>query len=66
MFPLGLIPFSNTLPGIAILLLSAGILQRDGAIVLVGHLFNVITIVYFGILAYAAFSAGQGLATFFS
>lgn len=66
MFPLGLIPFSNTLPGIAILLLSAGILQRDGAVVLAGHLFNLITIIYFGILAYAAFSAGQGLATFFS
>lgn len=66
MFPLGFIPFSNTLPGIAILLLSAGILQRDGVVVLAGHLFNVITIIYFGILAYLAFSAGQGLATFFS
>ncbi len=66
MFPLGLIPFSNTLPGIAILLLSAGMLQRDGLIVLGGHLFNVITIVYFAVLAYLAFSAGQGLATFFS
>lgn len=66
MFPLGLIPFSNTLPGIAILLLSAGMLQRDGLIVLAGHLFNVFTIIYFGVLAYLAFSAGQGLATFFS
>lgn len=66
MFPLGLIPFSNTLPGVAILLLSAGIMQRDGAVVLAGHFFNLFTIVYFGILAYAAFSAGQGLATFFS
>lgn len=66
MFPLGLIPFSNTLPGIAILLLAAGILQRDGAIVLGGHLFNVITIIYFAALAYVAFSAGQGLAGFFS
>ena len=64
MFPLGLIPFSNTLPGVAILLLSAGMLQRDGLIVLAGHLFNVITIVYFAALAYAAFSAGQGLAGF--
>jgi hypothetical protein len=64
MFPLGLIPFSNTLPGIAILLLSAGMLQRDGLIVLAGHLFNVITIIYFAALAYAAFSAGQGLAGF--
>lgn len=66
MFPLGLIPFSNTLPGIAILLLSAGMLQRDGLVVLGGHLFNVITIIYFAVLAYLAFSAGQGLATFFS
>lgn len=66
MFPLGLIPFSNTLPGIAILLLSAGMLQRDGLIVLAGHVFNVITIVYFAVLAYLAFKGGQGLATFFS
>lgn len=66
MFPLGLIPFSNTLPGIAILLLSTGMIQRDGLIVLGGYLFNVITVIYFGVLAYAAFSAGQGLATLLS
>lgn len=66
MFPLGFVPFSNTLPGVAILLLSAGMIQRDGLIVLAGHLFNVFTIIYFAVLAYVAFSAGQGLATFFS
>jgi hypothetical protein len=65
MFPLGLVPFSNTLPGIAILLLSTGMMQRDGLIVLGGYIFNVITVVYFGALAYAAFSAGQGLASLF-
>ena len=65
MFPLGLIPFSNTLPGLAILLRSPGMIQRDGMIVLGGYLFNVITIVYFGALAYAAFSAGQGIASLF-
>ena len=63
MFPLGLIPFSNTLPGIAILLLSTGMIQRDGAIVLGGYLFNVITMIYFGALAYGAFSAGRGVAS---
>eukprot|EP00913_Durusdinium_trenchii_P021272 g19985.t1 len=47
MFPLGFVPFSNTLPGVAILLLSAGMLQRDGVVVLGGHLFNVITVIYF-------------------
>ncbi|MGK6313521.1 exopolysaccharide biosynthesis protein [Neorhizobium sp. DT-125] len=65
MFPLGLVPFSNTLPGIAILLLSTGMIQRDGLIVLGGYVFNVITVIYFGALAYAAFSAGQGLASLF-
>src|SRR5690606_34071742 len=29
LFPLGLVPFSNTLPGIAVLFLAVGILQRD-------------------------------------
>ena len=63
MFPLGLIPLSNTLPGIAILLLSTGMVQRDGLVVLGGYFFNLATIVYFGALAYGAFAAGQGLAS---
>lgn len=43
MAPLGLIPFSNTLPGVAILLLAAGISQRDGLIVLAGYVMVVLT-----------------------
>jgi len=66
MFPLGLIPCSNTLPAIAVLLVATGMIQRDGLVVLAGYAFNVITLIYFGILAYMAFSAGQGLAGFFS
>lgn len=65
MFPLGLIPFSNTLPGIAILLLAIGMLQRDGMTVLAGYFFLAATTLYFGVLAYAAYSAGQGLSGFF-
>ncbi|NTJ42693.1 exopolysaccharide biosynthesis protein [Agrobacterium larrymoorei] len=61
MAPLGFIPFSNTLPGVAILLFSAGMIQRDGATVLGGYLFLFLTVVYFAALAYAAFWAGQGL-----
>src|SRR5690606_24872765 len=34
MFPLGLVPLSNTLPGIAFLLLATGMIQRDGLVVL--------------------------------
>ena len=50
MAPFGLIPFSNTLPAIAILLLAIGLLQRDGVCVLLGHLMNIASIVYFGVL----------------
>lgn len=50
MAPFGLIPFSNTLPAVAILFFATGILQRDGGCTLFGHLMNVATIVYFGVL----------------
>ncbi|KAA3510071.1 exopolysaccharide biosynthesis protein [Agrobacterium rosae] len=61
MMPLGFVPFSNTLPGVAILLFSAGMIQRDGATVLGGYLFLILTTIYFAALAYGAFWAGQGL-----
>lgn len=47
MAPLGLVPLSNTLPGIAILFLSVGILQRDGGLILLGYVTNIVTIGYF-------------------
>jgi hypothetical protein len=64
MAPLGLIPFSNTLPGVAILLLAAGISQRDGLVVLGGYVMVVLTIVYFAGLALLAYSAGQSFSLF--
>jgi len=60
-FPLGLIPFSNTLPGWGILFLAAGILQRDGVAILIGYLFMVATIIYFIILALGALAMGSGI-----
>ncbi|MFN3765240.1 MAG: exopolysaccharide biosynthesis protein [Aliihoeflea sp.] len=66
MFPLGLVPFSNTLPAFAILFLSVGMAQRDGVVVLAGYGMLVATIIYFSILAYGAFAAGRGLGGFFS
>jgi hypothetical protein len=50
MAPFGLVPFSNTLPAIAILFFAIGLLQRDGLCILLGHLANVVTIIYFAIL----------------
>jgi len=65
MFPLGLVPFSNTLPAFGILFLAVGISQRDGLFVLAGYGMTIATIVYFSALAYAAFAAGRGLSSFF-
>jgi len=50
MLPFGLIPFSNTLPAIALIFLSVGMIQRDGGFILLGNLSNVATIGYFGFL----------------
>jgi hypothetical protein len=50
MAPFGLVPFSNTLPAIAIIFLAIGLLQRDGVCILLGYLANVVTIIYFAIL----------------
>ena len=57
MAPFGLVPFSNTLPALALLLYAIGFIQRDGVAVLLGHLANIGTIVYFGVLI-----GGGGLA----
>jgi hypothetical protein len=65
MFPLGLVPFSNTLPALAILFLTVGMSQRDGWLVLAGYGMNVATIVYFATLAVAAYAAGRGLWSMF-
>lgn len=58
MMPLSFIPFSNTLPGVAILLLSTGISQRDGLLVTGGYVLIGLTVIYFGGLAWLAWSAG--------
>ena len=50
MAPFGFIPFSNTIPGIALLLYAIGFIQRDGGAVLLGHLANIATIAYFSVL----------------
>lgn len=63
MFPLAIIPFSNMLPALAILFLAAGILQRDGIFILLGYLFIILTIIYFGVIALGVIAAGQSITT---
>lgn len=50
MTPFAIVPLTNTLPGISLLFISIGILQKDGYAVIIGYLFNVVTIAYFVVL----------------
>ena len=43
------IPFTNSLPAISILLLTSGLMERDGLFILFGYFFGVISWVYLGI-----------------
>jgi hypothetical protein len=63
--PLPVLPLSNFLPGWAVLFLSAGMLSRDGVFVLLGYLFNIITIIYFAAVAIAILAAGQSISSLF-
>lgn len=59
MAPFGLVPLSNTLPALAILLFAIGLLRRDGVCICLGHVVNVATIIYFSLLL-----GGGGLAIY--
>ena len=62
MAPFGLIPFSNTLPALALLFLAIGLLQQDGLCILFGHLANLCAFFYFiGILAGGSAAIRQAL-----
>lgn len=57
MAPFGLIPFSNTAPGLALIFFAIGLVQKDGICIILGHIANLITIIYFSLLI-----GGSGLA----
>ncbi len=50
MAPFGFIPFSNTLPALALIFLSMGMMEQDGGFILLGNLSNIATIIYFAFL----------------
>ena len=50
MAPFGMIPFSNTVPGLALLCFAIGMVQKDGVCIVLGHIANLATIVYFSLL----------------
>lgn len=64
--PLPVIPFSNMIPGMAILFLAIGMMQRDGVFVIIGWTLVAVTILYFGVIAVGVIAAGGSLATLFT
>jgi len=64
LMPFVMVPFANTLPGLAVLLLAAGMIQRDGLFVLMGYLMVLVTLIYFGALIYGVVMLGVGLQDF--
>ncbi len=54
-----LIPFTNTIPALSVIFLTAGLMERDGLLVLVGHFLNAAGWIYFAVMFTLA---GHGLA----
>jgi hypothetical protein len=59
MAPLPLVPFANTLPGIAIMLLALGMAERDGVVLLCGYLVALLSAAYIGVLMALVIHAGM-------
>ncbi len=59
MAPLPLIPFANTLPAVGVILLCLGMAERDGALLLLGHLVALLSVLYVSALLYLAAEAGS-------
>jgi hypothetical protein len=57
--PLPLVPFTNSLPGLAILLLCLGMAERDGVLILLGHAMAGISVAFVGIILWLAAKAGS-------
>lgn len=45
-----IVPLSNAIPAVSVVLLTAGLIERDGVFVLTGYLVNILAWVYFGLM----------------
>lgn len=58
MAPIPLVPFVNSLPALAIILLCFGMAERDGAVILLGYFTTLVSAAYVGGLIVLVFYAG--------
>jgi hypothetical protein len=59
MAPIPLVPFVNSIPALAILLLCFGMAERDGLVIAFGYLLTLVAALYIGVLVYLVFYAGM-------
>ncbi len=59
MAPLPLVPFVNTLPAAAVMLLCFGMAERDGVVIALGYFMTLVSSVYVGGLIFLVFYAGM-------
>jgi hypothetical protein len=58
MAPIPLVPFVNSVPALAVLLLCFGMAERDGAVIALGYLTTLVAAVYVGGLIFLLFYVG--------
>jgi hypothetical protein len=59
MAPIPFVPFVNSIPALAIMLLCFGMAERDGVVILLGYVTTVVAAVYVGGLVILLFYAGM-------
>jgi hypothetical protein len=57
--PLPLVPFTNALPSLAVLLLCVGMAERDGVVIVLGHVVAMVAVLFVGGLLWLVARAGS-------
>lgn len=65
MAPLPLVPLVNTLPSVAVILLSLGMAERDGVLILVGYAVTLLSLAYVAAVLWLAATAGRNAGDIF-
>jgi hypothetical protein len=59
MAPLPLVPFANTLPAVGVILLCLGMAERDGTVILLGHVVTAVAATFVGSMLWLIVKAGS-------
>ncbi len=63
--PFGVLPFNNSLPGLAILFYCIGELEKDGLMVIIAFIWLIVTIIYFSFFFFGLYYLGGEAVNYF-